>query len=300
MDRMCVRFVALAVSVLGAPVFADITVRYTTDVKFGPALPPNILDRIRSGSSSALSGPTVIQLKGDKAYSSSGTISSVEDYATNQMTYIDSANMRFATVSREEFTAKMAGAMPHLGAAASNMFKTEVQTRKTGRSETIQGVRAEEYLVEITMSLAKPLTIAPAGPISRTVVHIWRATAEDTANNPVLAEYAGLEKRNDSFTKSADFVRELTSQFQGLGAGIEAVRGEMTKEQSPVVRIQTDVFMPMLQSDPAAPAMSMDQEIVYSNEPVADGVFQTPKGFRSVAIEEILKDQFAAIGASVR
>jgi hypothetical protein len=254
----------------------------------------------------------VIRIKGDKAYASMGKFSSITDFANNQVTYIDSENSRFATVPAKEFASKLANSMPQLppqAAGLSNMLKADVQSRKTGRSEVIRGIRAEEYEVIVALTLTMPNLPTSNGPAVRMVMQIWRANAEDAATNPAFSEFMRFSSRSESSMNPADVLRQLAGPLQSFGQSVGAIRDEMMKEKSPALRIHMEESSPMLSAlaprqtgvDPAAPLMSFDQEMVdFSTEPVEDSVFLPPAGFKSVALEEILKDQFAKLGAPAR
>jgi hypothetical protein len=311
MDNMRRRFVAPAVLILATPLFAEVTVHYNTDFKLGTFLPPAMADQVRSSGLGALDGPTVIRIKGDKAYTSIGKFSFITDFATNQVTYIDSENSRFATVPVGELASKLADSMPQLpkqAAGLNNMFKADVQSRKTGRSEVIRGVRAEEYEVIVALTLSLPDVPANSGPAVRMIMQIWRANAEEAASNPALAEFMRYSSRSESSMNPADVMRKLTGPLQSLGQSFSAIREEMMKEKSPALRIHMEESSPMLAlapqgagGGPASPLVSFDQEMVeFSTAPVEDSVFLTPAGFKNVALEEILKDQFAKFGAQAR
>lgn len=319
MDSMGSRIVAFSVLLLATPLFADITVRYDTDFKMSPSLPAGVLNQVRDTGFGAF-GPTEIRIKGDKAYTSMGKYSFVTDFATNQLTYIDSANRRYATVPIEEFGSKLAGSMPRLppqAAGLAEMFKADIQSRKTGQSATIRGLSADEYEVVVALNVSLPNLPTGGGPAVRVVMHIWRANTEETASNPALSEFMRFSDRSKSFMSATDFLSNLAGPLQSLGQSAKTIQAELTKQNSPVLRIQMEETSPMLAAllpqaqgagqprpanfDPAAPLVSFNQEMVeLSTTPVEDSVFQAPAGFTKVALDEILKDQFAAITAPAR
>jgi hypothetical protein len=313
MDCMRSRFVAFSVLLAITPLFADVTVRYNTDFKMGPSLPAGVVNQVRNAGFGAFDGPAVIQIKGDKAYTRSGKFAFITDFATNQLTYVDTANMRYATVPAAEFASKLASSMPPLPAAAAGlagMFKADVQSRKTGRSETIRGVSADEYEVVMTLNASVPNLPASGGPMMRIVMRIWRANASDAAANPAFSEFMRFSNRSESFMNPADFMGKLAGPLQSLGQSVSAIRDELMKQNSPVLRMHMEETSPILAAlgqavpagfDPAAPLVALDQEVVeFSATPVEDSVFLPPAGFAKVAIEEILKDQFASIAALAR
>lgn len=313
------RFVAFSVLFLATPLFADITVRYSTDFTVNPSFPAGIVDQIRNTGLGAF-GPTEIRIKGDKAYANVGKFSFVADFVTNQLTYIDSANRRYATVQADEFGSRLASSMPQLppqADALANMFKADVQSRKTGQSATIRGLAADEYEMVVGLSISLPNLPTGSGPAVRVVMRIWRANTDGAATNPALSEFMRFSDRAGSFMNPTNFLSNLAGPFQSLGQNIKTIQDELLKQKSPVLRIQMEETSPMLAAllpqargagqpppanfDPAAPLISFNEEIVeLSTTPVEDSLFQAPAGFSKVALEEILKDQFAAIAAPAR
>jgi hypothetical protein len=314
MDTMRNRFVAFSVLLWATPLFADVTVRYNTDFKMSPSLPAAAVNQFGKAGLGEFA-PSVIRIKGDKAYTSMGKYSLVTDFATNQLTYIDSANMRYATVPVEEFGSKLAGSMPQLppqAAGLAEMFKTEIQSRKTGQTATIRGLSAYEYEVVVALNVSLPALPTGSGPAVRVVLHIWRADTEEIVSNPALSEFMRFSDRSKSFMNATNFLSNLAGPLQSLGQSAKTIQEELTKQNSPVLRVQMEETSPMLAAllpqaqtagqplpanfDPAAPLVSFNQEMVeFSTTPVEDSVFQAPAGFSKVTLEEILKDQFAAI-----
>src|SRR5690242_3581419 len=76
---------------------ADVTIRYKTDFKLGSFVPPAAQQQF---SSQKLPFPPVIvmQIKGDKGYSTAGLAASLLDFTNQQITLLDSTHKVFATV----------------------------------------------------------------------------------------------------------------------------------------------------------------------------------------------------------
>jgi hypothetical protein len=304
MNFMLRRRLAPAVLFLTTPLLAQVTVRYSRDLKFGAAVPAAVTAQFGNPGLGALDGPSVVQIKGDKAYFNAGKFSFITDFAADQVTYIDSENQRFATVPTGELASAMQSAMPQLppeAAGLSDKVQADLKTRKTGRSETIRGIRADEYELVFAMNLSLPNLPAGNSPALRMVMQFWRANAEDAAANPGLSEFMRFSIRDGSFMNSADFLRKVIGPLQSLGQSIVALQEELKKDQSPILRIHMEEFSPMLaalapSAGPEQPLITFDQELVeFSTAPVEDTVFQAPSGFRGVALREILSDQFARV-----
>jgi hypothetical protein len=190
------RFAALFL-LTGPLLFADVTLRYNMEFKTTAPMPAGQMPQVR---------PKVLRIKGDKTYSTDGKLTIIGDLATNRTTVIDAEHMRIASGSYEDYVKAMAAATTArvsapvqnvppeaqtAAQAAMQMFRVDVQSRRTGRTETIQGIPAEESEVVLSFNMNIPLPNAPAGgPFMRMVMHMWRASADDVARTPGLAELA--------------------------------------------------------------------------------------------------------------
>jgi hypothetical protein len=310
------RYLALALLIAGTPLLADVTVRYSSDYKLGFSLPPGTAGQIPAASLAALNRPSEIRIKGNRAYQTLGNFTAITNLDTNEVTYIDPAGKRYGTAQSDQVASILAAAMPAVPAQAqgfADMLKTDVQSRKTGRTETIHGIAAEEQ--EIVISLNMDLPNLPAGsPAMRLVMQMWRAVPDETERNPALKELARYSSLTASAMSPGEFLRKLTGPMQAFSKSMSPLIDEMTKEKTLVVRTKIEatsplmaMLAPQLQAqgqalpggiDPNAPLVTVNQELAdLSTDPVDAAIFQIPEGYRKVAIEEILKDQIAAISA---
>ena len=301
------RIAALALLFWSVPLLADVTVRYSWDYKLGFSLPPGAAGQIPAASLAALNRPSEVRIKGDKAYQSLGKFASITDLTTNEVTYLDPEGMRYGIAPADQITAIIARAMPQMPTVQglADMLKTDVQSRKTGRTETIHGVQAEEY--EIVMNLSLTIPNAPAGgPVMHMVMQMWRAVAGETSRNAALGELARYSNVTASSINPADFLRRLAGPLQGFTQTIGPLIEEMTKDNALVLRTHLEASSPMIAMlspqalpaglDPNAPLVSANQEIAeLSTDPVDESFFKVPAGYRKVEVEEILKDQLAAL-----
>jgi hypothetical protein len=306
------RFAAFALLVLSTPLLADITVRYAWDYKLGFSLPPGAAGQIPNASLAALNRPSEVRIKGNKAYQSFGKYSSITDLSTNEVIYLDLDGMRYGTAQADQVAEIISRAMPQVPQVQglTDMMKTDIQSRKTGRTETIQGIQAEEYEIVMNISLKSP-NVPAGGPAMRMVMQMWRASESETERNAALGELARYSKMTASSINPADFLRKLSGPLQGLSDSMGPLIAEMTKDNGLIVRTHVEASSPMLamlspQSlpaglDPTAPLVSANQEIAeLSTKPVDESIFQIPAGFRKVDVEEILKDQIAAMSGQAK
>jgi hypothetical protein len=311
-----------ALLIFGAPwLLADATLRYTVDFKTAMPLPGG------AASLMPVSGPSVIRVKGDKTISTQGDLTSIDDVAANQTIYVDAAHMRYAAGTIEDFKKAMSSAtqsaipsLPPEVQGVMQMFRADVQTRKTGRTETIQGVRAEETELAFSLNMDLPPGIPlppnfPAGgPVMRLVMQIWQAGADDVAKTPGLAEFARHNAGANGLSDNSILIRSLPAALPGMeqvmGKFMDTLK-DLLSQPGVTLRTHMEGTSPLLAAaapllraqgqalpqglDANAPLFSMTSEIVeISTAPIDDSVFQIPEGYRKVEFDEILRDQFAA------
>src|SRR5260370_13205346 len=198
-------FMALCAAQLGR---ADLTMRYTLTFKLGTFLPPQALDAMKQQLGNRIPDGSTVQIKGERVYTSMGRMVSIADYATGQITVVDSETKRFATAPLADFPAKALAAqkLPQMPPDAQRIFdnmKLDVRVSKTGRTEIVQGIRAEENLLVLTMELN-------AGMQMRTEIHTWKAGLDELKRTPALRELAVLgERPNGGMDPMARVIKAL-------------------------------------------------------------------------------------------
>src|SRR5437879_5272011 len=148
--RIFATLFCLAVCQIGR---ADLTLRQSFEIKFSPALPAEALEAAKKQMGSALPSEIVMRVKGEKIYTKFGQTSSVMDCGTDRITFLNVDAKRYATVPMSEYPGKLLGSETP-AAAMQKIFqdmKFDVETRKTGRSGMLNGIRADEY--QMTLSI---------------------------------------------------------------------------------------------------------------------------------------------------
>jgi hypothetical protein len=289
------------------PLFADVTIRYTSSYKTAFSLAAG---QIPEASLAALNRPSEIRIKGNKAYQVLGKFVSITDLTTNEVTFIDAEGMRFGTTQANQIAGLVAKALPQMPPQAksfADMVKTEVQSRKTGRMEKIHGLDAEETEVTVNININMPnLPNTPgSGPTMKVVMQVWRASQDEIAHNPALTEFVKYSNLTASSMDPLAALRQLPGPMQGLSESFRPVFEEMSRDQALLLRTHMEASSPMMSVlmpqgapgiDPNAPLMSSDQEIAeLSADPVDESIFGVPMGYKKVEIEEIFKDQVSAM-----
>jgi len=280
---------------------ADVTVRYKNDYKFAAFLSPAMTSQAVQQMDS--STPTAIQIKGDKGYSNFGKITYLMDFAKQEVTLLDGAGRRFATLPMKDFVDKLEASRPVMIPEVQRFMKsinTNFSSRKTGRTDTIQGIGAEESEMVFSMDMTEPMGAQPAGPLMKMVMQIWTAKAEEVLRLPALRQWAG-------YAAYSNYVINPMTALQKIFASMPGAQGYVSmmqeKSKSPLLRSHTAVHMPMMGQgltpppagfDPNAPVMEINSEIVeLSAEPIDDTAFLVPDGYQFAPVEDLIKPVIA-------
>jgi TonB family protein len=269
---------------------ADVTIRYKIDYKFAESLPSAIMGQPLQQMDSSMPKEAVIQVKGNKGYSNYGKITYLTDFGAEQITLLDAAGKRFATLAMKDFADKLGASVP---TSAQTSIKSDFSSRKTGRTDTIQGIAAEENEMVLTMESAEPLEAQSAGPLMKMAMQVWNAKPEEALRVPALRQWAGYAAYS-SYLMPLTTLQKLFGGMQGPTQGFASMIEENNKGL--MLKSRTQIYMPMLSRfaqpgfDPNAPVMEITNEIVeLSAEPVNDSVFQLPEGSQSATVEELMK-----------
>ena len=155
---------------------ADATIRFKMDMKFAAGLPPAATDQIAKSQKAQFPRETVIEIKGDKGYSNAGRTISVMDLTKQQITLVDPDHKLFATVYIKDFPGAMGAAMtlPSMPPAAQKFLeaiKSDFSMQKTGKTDAILGIQAEETQWTINLQMIVPAGLPPGNGNSQTRRH---------------------------------------------------------------------------------------------------------------------------------
>jgi hypothetical protein len=300
-------FLLVAIMPLAAPLRADATLRYHTDIQTSAFLPAASLDQALGGIRDM-----VIRIKGNKAYSSQGNLSSIMDLMTQDLTLVDAAHKRFATVPASQYAEQVKTAVPAVpdqARAALASMKTNLESRLTGRTATIQGIEAEEHEFVLTMEMPLPGAPQFASPLMKMVMQVWTAKPEEAQRVPALQEFKNYMASANSAMNPAEMIKQVLSGLPGMSDNLGTMFAELTKNGAMSLRMHTELFMPFLAImaqqlpgqappaglDPNAALIQMNQEVVeLSTSPVDDSLFQVPADYEPASLEEILKGAVSA------
>jgi hypothetical protein len=285
--------VALAGTLLTQAVRADLTLAYRTETHPGSSIPPAMADAMKQQMGVSMPADSTIRIKGEKVSSSSGALVSIIDYASGRMTLVHPPTRRFATLPASEYAAQLGAAMPQEARAAMQDVKIDTKVESTGRTAEIHGIAAEETVVSMFIEMPNP---AGQSGGMRIEVHTWMATAAALQSFPALREWDASKMAGNG----VDLMQIMSSFFpqgssgQKLRASMEAILKNST---GLLLKSETRIFMPMIAQMLAAqgvsgadgPVAEVVMELVnYHTDPIPDSVFQTPVGYMSAPLVDIL------------
>jgi hypothetical protein len=318
---ICASIVLALVLSMAPALRADVTLRYETTFKPAAALQPMMEQATKAMQAGAGAGAaTSIRMKGNQGYTTAGNLIEIFDFTKGDVTLVDPANKTFAALPLSQLMDKMAAAMPDTPPQQMQMIqqllgsmKTNVDSKVTGKTAEIQGVQAEER--EVTFTLDIPL---PPGMVKQTgpsmsmklVMHIWTAKKEEALRVPAIRELTGYQAYQRYIMNPAGMFEKLAAKMPGMAKALGPFLEEMSKNQSVMLRTHTEIYMPFLAGvakqmeaqgqsfpaiDPDAPLLEMNQEVAeLSSAPVDASLFEIPKDYAAVAVEDMVRDMVKA------
>jgi TonB family protein len=287
-------------------VWADLTIRYQFEFKFGPALPAAAADAAKAQIASLFPGGIATLVKGDKCASSFGPLNSIIDGGKGEITLLNPQTKRFAVTPQASYMEKVLG-QQQVPAAAQALqgllqnLKIDVQTKQTGQSRTIQGIQAEEYLAIISIEMPSPAGI-PLG--FRMEMHEWLATAGELTRVPALNQIAGCSADMGGSTDPSALIEKILGPLGGSNGLSDAVQKLATLKGKLALSTHVEVFAPaivaMMQAqggagvapvaDVNAPLGEVSFDLVeLSTNPLPDAMFQVPAGYQEAPLEDLLQ-----------
>ena len=178
-------------------------------------------------------------------------------------------------------------------------MKTTVDSKKTGKTDTILGIQAEETETVLTFEMPGPA--GGAGFTSKVVMQIWNAGSEETLRNQAVREFTGYNIWSDRFMNPMGTMEKMFGGMPGFADSFKVIYDAMAKSHTMMLRMRFAMFMQMPAAtqkpgvDPDAPMFQMTQEAVeVSSAPVEASLFEIPADYQAVPAEELLKNMVAA------
>jgi len=325
---------SLAVGVLlcTSLLHADVTLRYRNEIKVGAGAPAVMTQALSTTMKSFMSQSSVIQVKGTKAYTTTGPFITVMDFSKQLITLIDPAHKQFTTVYMKDYADQVLSALPGANPAASadaqkfaDSIKTSFSSEITGRTDTILGIQAEETVLTLTMDMLSPPG-ASASPdaaqpgqvqhFMKMVIHLWTAAPSEIERLSTLQELVKIYGSDSNSVLNPDGTMEKAfAQMPGMGAGFTQMMGELSKKKAVTLKGDIEMYSPLLVNalkampadgqaarkdvDPNAPMVEITMDAVeLSGASIADSVFQVPDDCRVTTVPDFLQAAFPSFSQS--
>ena len=283
----------------GQAAWSDLTMRHSLDLKFGSFLPPAAMEAMK-GQFGELPKETIVQIKGQKAYTSMGRMVMVADYAKGVITLMDPKTQRFAVSPMSTYGEKIAAAqkLPSIPPQVRQMFenmKFDVKTERTGQTATIQGIRGEENLVTASVEIPNP---SGASMQMRAEIHQFVAAAEEVKRIPALQELAMYARMPKAGMDPIELATKALASFPGLVDKMRGPMEELSKSNgSGMLRMRTAIYMPAIAQMTGGAADQPFAEYIMeltelSSSPVPDSRFEVPAEYQSAPMEELIAALF--------
>jgi hypothetical protein len=305
LDAFMLKCCSIVTLLLSASVLldADVTVRQSFDYKMNLPIPGAQVPQLPFRE-------ILMRIKGDRAYSETGTMNSITDAATGQVTMLDPKTSRYATATLAEYVAALeqavsANAMPEQAKAMLSQIKVDVDSHDTGRTERIQGVDAAEREIVTTLTIPIPIPGQEKGMRVVVKIDMWKPAPGAAERVPWLREMTSFYSRTMDVNNPFTMLRQMFTAI-GLGQGMDKMVREMASGGAVTLRMHMAVLMPDLANlmgqarargadVPAMPAgdaplMELTTEVKEVNtEPVPDTAVEIPASYRKVPIEDLVK-----------
>jgi len=253
----------------------DVTIRYRTDQTSTMPIP----------GTAGQEPSSVVYMKANKASSSDNGLITTMDFAKAEITLIDTARKTWATIPAAEYGRRMAAVMPQMPRQSTPAITAKTTTEKTGRSESILGIRAEETAITMTIGMTMPAGAPPMPELGfRIVMHRWTPAEGEVLRTPALRQLAGMSLWEKYFMNPAEAMTKV------MPGGMEAAFADLNNDQGVTLRVTTEMYIGQ-----SAPMMTVTREVTeISTAALDDALFQIPPECSPARFEDMMNDAIKA------
>jgi hypothetical protein len=225
-----------------------------------------------------------VYLKGNKMAHVGSDASTVIDLDAGTITTIDNQHRSYTTMTFDEMNQRMKEAqekMSRRGGSGTADIHFDVKVDDTGKTKTIDGKTAKEYIMTMT---AEGQDQGQSAGAMRVRSDMWTVTSE-TGSDELRDFYKNMAtKMNYSFAAGMNPMMGSASQgLAQLAKETSKLEGYPVQQETAVSGVQTPMG-PMMggnNQDPNAPFLTMSSESRnFSTGPVDESVFQVPAGYK--------------------
>jgi hypothetical protein len=245
----------------------------------------------------------VVRMKDTKGLTTEGTLTTVIDFAHQQVTVFDSASRRYAILSIAEYTRatsnRTASVMPAGAAEMLKSMKVTCDSKPPAASDDIAGIHTMEQDVNCNMTMNLPnMPQMPAnmpamsGMTMKTTMRTWWPSDEERTRVPGLWQLTDFENAQSILFKEDDGGL--------LPDAMKPMQEAFAKKQSITLRSVMEMSMAMGAMG-GGPIMRMETNAVeISSAPIDDAEFAVPAGYAKSTYAEIENANMQATMQAVR
>src|SRR5215469_15697242 len=302
MQRRSGRLLTLAL-LATATGWSDVTVRHTLSFQFASFVPDEMRAQAEQQFKATMPTEMIVRIKGDKAYTSVGPAYAITDYGRREITLLNPKAKQYATIPLSEYGDRLAAIQksPAVPAQAQQMLQSlrmDVQSKKTGQTGLIEGIRAEENLIVVSMQMPSPQADAS---MMRMEMRCWLAQPDEIRRIPALKELAdytaqGMKALDPTAILQKGFAQTGVSSIRPFLDEIMKLGGNLMLKMQMGIHIPGMVQMFQLSRqapaglDPNAPVAEEQINVAeISTAPIPDSAFEVPADYKAAAFEDLAK-----------
>ncbi|MDZ4802298.1 MAG: hypothetical protein SGI92_29415 [Bryobacteraceae bacterium] len=272
----------LSLAVLSCCVLhADVSQTFVVRIQPTKALPPELAEQVAKQFAATVDSMSFeTKIKGSRALVRMGTFVSVSDFDGALLTVVDRQSKRYSTVSPQEYQRawrSFAEGKKQPAASLKKAMTVDTKPHPTGKTRTIHGIAAEEYLFGISAPVSGKESIAVR-------VSVWVPVQAERVRHPALLE---MQRYTDRAYVPGDFLADLTKSLDVSGKGI----GELVETMKSIgmyLEMRASYAVPGMGNEPLVETV---QELIeFSTDEIPDAVFAVPRDYTPVSINELLPE----------
>jgi hypothetical protein len=288
---------------------ADVIVHYQTTITTAAILPPEAQEQLKKSGGVSIT----MLVKGSKGYTKAGDFVTVTDLTSQTTTLMNTAAKTFASLPLNQYDQMQAVSqlIPKPSAETQTTLanmETKVESRKTGRTEKIHGIVAEERQIVMSMNSKAATDQEKAGQLMRMVIELWSPAPSEGARVPALGEVERFSALSKTAMDPGAMIEQMLGPYSGVAKGYDTLAKELAQNGSLLLRMRTSIYVPALAEtatalaqsgkqvpafDPSGPLSQITQEVTdLSTAPVSDSAFAVPQSYKQSTVAEILKSRF--------
>jgi hypothetical protein len=280
---------------------ADVSFTTTFNIELGPGMQP-VAQAIGDSLHNAMPAYRV-RIKGSRYASQVNDLNIISEPDGEKITLIDLQTKSYATGTLADLLGEMKGAATFPPQLQQMMSSVQISSRKTGRTDVVEGVTVGEREITLSMKIPIPESAGGPSPEMKMLMHIWSPLPGEIERVPALREIqTATAGAAGNPLLGQNMLQTFTSMFP-MGDLVKKLSDEMSQDRSYPLRSEFEITMPGLAEMigrtnpagtsspvPSGPLFVMTMQVKeLSTTPIDDSVFQIPGGYQPVPFPDLAK-----------